>query len=348
MNSADAPAPVIAIVGATGAVGTELLSVLEQRKFPCRELRLLASARSAGTKIKFRGQTIAIQELSERSFEGVDIAFFGAGGSISKQFAPAALRAGAIVIDKTSAFRMDENVPLVIPEINGDVLDDFQAPGIVAVPNCSTIIALVAVWPLHQAAGVTRMVVSTYQAASGAGAAAMRELEQQAHDYAAGRPLTQEVFKRPYLFNLFSHDSKVGPDGYNDEETKLVRETHKIWDDASVAITATCVRVPVLRCHSEAINLTFRRPLSEVEARTLLTAAPGVKVVDDRAGNRFPEPVNACGVDEVLVGRIRADRSQAPGMGLDLFVSGDQLRKGAALNAVQIAERLVAARSPVV
>jgi len=256
--------PIIAIVGATGAVGTELLAVLDQRRFPCREVRLLASARSAGSKLKFRGQALAIQELTDRSFEGVDIAFFGAGGSISRHFAPAALRAGTIIIDKTSAFRMDENVPLVIPEINGELLDAFEAPGIVAVPNCSTIIALLAVWPLHQAAGVERMVVSTYQAASGAGAAAMRELEQQAHDYAAGRPLTQEVFKRPYLFNLFSHDSRVGPDGYNDEETKLVRETHKIWDDSSVAITATCVRVPVLRCHSESINLTFRSAACEM------------------------------------------------------------------------------------
>ena len=190
------------------------------------------------------------------------------------------------------------------------------------------------------------MAVSTYQAASGAGAAAMHELEQQAHDYAAGRPLTQEVFKRPYLFNLFSHDSKVGPDGYNDEETKLVRETHKILEDDSIAITATCVRVPVLRCHSESINFTFRNPLGEDEAREILAGAAGVKIVDDRAANKFPEPNDACGIDDVLVGRIRADHSQAPGMGLDLFVSGDQLRKGAALNAVQIAERLIA-RKPV-
>jgi aspartate-semialdehyde dehydrogenase len=335
------PTPNIAIVGATGAVGGELLAILEQRRFPHRELRLLASARSAGTTVAYRGGPLTVHELSADSFRGIDIAFFGAGGEVSRQSAAHALKAGAVVIDKTSAFRMDPDVPLVIPEVNGDILDGFSPPGIIAVPNCSTIIALMAVSPLHKAAGVKRMVVSTYQAASGAGAAAMRELEQQAHDYAAGRPLTQDIFKRPYLFNLFSHDSKIGPDGCNDEETKLVRETRKIWDDDTVTITATCVRVPVLRCHSESINLTFRRPLSEAEARMALAHAPGVRIVDDRAANRFPEPVEAYGKDEVLVGRIRADLSQPLGMGLDLFVSGDQLRKGAALNAVQIAERLM-------
>jgi aspartate-semialdehyde dehydrogenase len=336
--------PAIAIVGATGAVGTELLAILAQRRFPHRAITLLASARSAGTKLQYRGQTLVVAELTPESFHGLDLAFFGAGGDVSRQFAPHARKAGTIIIDKTSAFRMQPEVPLVIPEVNGSVLDDFDpvhGSGIVAVPNCSTIIALMAASPLHRAVGIKRMVVSTYQSASGAGAAAMRELEQQAHDYAASRPLTQDVFDRPYLFNLFSHDSKVGADGYNDEETKLIRETRKIWSDDSVMITATCVRVPVLRCHSESINMTFRSPLNEAEARRILAEAPGLRIVDDRQANRFPEPVDAHGQDDVLVGRIRADLSQPPGMGLDLFVSGDQLRKGAALNAVQIAERLM-------
>jgi aspartate-semialdehyde dehydrogenase len=344
MNLPDHPS--MAIVGVTGAVGAELLRVLEQRRFPHGEIRMLASARSAGSTVAYRGQPHPVRELTGESLEGVDIAFFGAGGSISRKFAPGAVERGTIVIDKTSAFRMTPGVPLVIPEVNGQVLDAMEDPGVIAVPNCSTIIALMAVTPLHRAAGIRRMVVSTYQSASGAGADAMRELEQQARDYAAGRPLTQEVFDRPYLFNLFSHDSKIGPDGSNEEETKLVRETRKIWDDPEVAITATCVRVPVLRCHCESINLTFRKPLGEAEARKALGSFPGVRIVDDRAANRFPEPNDACGIDDVLVGRIRADQSQPPGMGLDLFVAGDQLRKGAALTAVQIAERLMA-RKPV-
>jgi aspartate-semialdehyde dehydrogenase len=213
---------------------------------------------------------------------------------------------------------------------------------VVAVPNCSTIIALVAVTPLHREAGVARMVVSTYQAASGAGAAAMAELERQAHDWSAGRPLDTRIFRRQYLFNLFSHDSAVGDDGQNEEERKLVEETRRIWRDPDVCVSATCVRVPVLRAHSESINLTFRTPLSEERARQVLAAAPGLRIVDDRASNRFPEPLEAAGRDEVLVGRIRADRGQPAGFGLGLFVSGDQIRKGAALNGIQIAERLIA------
>jgi aspartate-semialdehyde dehydrogenase len=214
-------------------------------------------------------------------------------------------------------------------------------PTIIAVPNCSTIIALMAVSPLHREAGIARMVVSTYQAASGAGAAAMAELAQQAGDWSAGRPLQTPIFGRQYIFNLFSHDSAIGADGQNEEERKLLEETRKIWRDPDVAITATCVRVPVLRAHSESINLTFRTPITEERARAVLAAAPGIELVDDRAANRFPEPINATGRDAVLVGRIRADHSQAAGFGLNLFVSGDQIRKGAALNGLQIAERLL-------
>jgi aspartate-semialdehyde dehydrogenase len=339
--------PVIAIVGATGAVGREMLAVLEQRRFPHREIRLLASTRSAGTTLPFAGRHLPVMELTEDSFDGVDIALFSAGGNVSKQFAPIAAQRGVMVIDNSSAFRMNEDVPLVVPEINDDVLDDLDTSGgaIIANPNCSTIIALMAVTPIYDAVGVDRMVISTYQAASGAGAAAMEELERQAHDYAAGRELTSPIFGRPYLFNLFSHNSPIDEDGYNQEETKMVHETQKIWGDDSVGITATCVRVPVLRAHCESINLSLRKPLSEDEAREILENAPGVRVVDDRRQNRFPEPIDASGIDEVLVGRIRSDYSQPPGYGLNLFVAGDQLRKGAALNAVQIAEALLERRS---
>jgi len=340
--------PVIAIVGATGLVGREFLEILSVHGLGRGDVRLFASARSAGGTVAFGDTTLAVQQLGPDVFAGVDLAFFCAGGAVSRELAPAAVESGAVVIDNSSAFRMQPDVPLVIPEINGDVLDGAGTPGIIANPNCSTIIALMAVTPLHRAVGIDRMVVSTYQAASGAGAALVAELEQQARDYVAGRPCTQEVMDRPYLFNLFSHDSAVGPDGYNEEERKLVRETHKIWADEAVRITATCVRVPVLRTHAEAINLTFRQALAEDEARALLAGAPGIRLVDDRSANRFPEPAGATGIDDVLVGRIRADVSQSPGMGLDLFVCGDQLRKGAALNALQIAERIFTAESAIV
>jgi aspartate-semialdehyde dehydrogenase len=333
--------PNIAIVGATGAVGRELLVILRERRFRTGALRLLASARSAGTTLAAGDATYPVEALTDDGFRDVDVALFAAGGAISRSHAPRAVAAGATVIDNSSAFRQDPDVPLVVPEVNGDALrDGVTGPRIIANPNCSTIIALMAVTPIHRAVGVERMVVSTYQAASGAGLGLMEELEQQARDFAAGRPYTTAVSGRQYLFNVFSHDSPIGPDGSNEEEAKLRRETHRIWDDDTVRITATCVRVPVLRAHSEAINLTLRAPLSASDARALLAAAPGVRIVDDRAANRFPEPIDASGRDEVLVGRLRADASQPEGMGLDLFVAGDQLRKGAALNAVQIAEAL--------
>jgi len=337
--------PTLAIVGATGLVGRELLEILARHPLGRGSVRLFASARSAGTTLPWRGASMPVEPAGPDVFAGVDVAFFSAGGDVSRTLAPAAVDSGAIVIDNTSAFRMEPGVPLVVPEINGESVDAFTVtgtPGIIANPNCSTIIALMAVTPLHRAAGVKRMVVATYQAASGAGGAFVRELEQQAEDHVARRPYRQQTIGRQYLFNLFSHDSPVGPDGYNEEERKLVRETQRIWEDDSVKITATCVRVPVLRAHAEVINLTFDEPLYEDEARELLEDAPGIRVVDDRAANRFPEPAEATGLDEVLVGRIRADLSQPPGMGLDLFVCGDQLRKGAALNAVQIAERIFA------
>lgn len=334
--------PAVAVVGGTGAVGEELLALLASRAFPARSVRVFASARSAGRTLRALGRDVAVEPLVPGCFAGVDLAFFAASGAVSREWAPQAVAAGAWVVDKSSAFRMDPACELVIPEANGERLDALRSPCIVAVPNCSTIIALVAVTPLHREAGVARMVVSTYQAASGAGAAAMAELERQAHDWSAGRPLDTRIFGRQYLFNLFSHDSAVGDDGQNEEERKLVDETRRIWRDPDVCVSATCVRVPVLRAHSESINLTFRTPISEERARRVLAAAPGLRIVDDRAGNRFPEPLEAAGRDEVLVGRIRADRSQPAGFGLGLFVSGDQIRKGAALNGIQIAERLIA------
>jgi len=336
--------PVVAIAGVTGAVGQEFLRLIEERKFPFSDLRMLASARSAGKTIDYLGQTYTIEELTAESFAGVDIALFSVGGSISKEFAPIAAKAGAVVIDNSSAFRMDPNTPLVVPEVNPAAIDGHS--GIIANPNCSTIIMDVVVWPIHQAVGVERIVVSTYQAASGAGAAAMAELEQQAHDWASGDPITQDIFGRQYLWNLFSHNSDIDPaTGYNSEETKMIKETAKIFGDDDLRVSVTCVRVPVLRAHCESINLTLKSPLDENAARELLAAAPGVKIVDDRAANRHPEPLAASHEDDVFVGRIRADAGQAPGVGLELFVAGDQIRKGAALNAIQIAELLLARTS---
>ncbi len=326
----------VAVVGATGAVGQEFLRVLEQRKFPFSKITFLASSRSAGKPIDFAGKTYTVQELTEESFKGVDLALFSAGGSISRKFAPIAAQAGTVVVDNSSAFRMDPEVPLVVPEVNPN--DAFKHKGIIANPNCSTIIAVVAVWPLHKLCRVERMVVSTYQAASGAGYQAMLELENQAREVLAGRKPTPKVLPHQIAFNLFSHNSKIGENGYNEEEMKLVKETRKMFHDDRIQITATCVRVPILRAHSESINLTFASPVTEAQAREALSAAPGVKIVDDREKNYFPMPLESSDQDDVFVGRIRQDISQPDGRGIDLFISGDQLRKGAALNAVQIAE----------
>ncbi len=333
--------PRVTIVGATGAVGVEMLELLAQRDFPASSVKLLASPRSAGREMTYRDDTLVVEALTDEAFNDIDLALFSAGGEVSRTFAPRAIAAGATVIDNSSAFRMDDDVPLIVPEINGKVLDRWDGPGVIANPNCSTIIALMAVTPIHHAVGVERMVVATYQSASGGGAAMMAELEQQARDFAAGDPLTTDIVGRPYLFNVFSHNSPVGPDGANEEERKLVQETRKIWNQPDARVTGTCVRVPVLRAHCEAINLTLGGPLNADEARSILDVAPGVCVVDNPMANRFPEPILASGKDDVLVGRIRADDSQAPGRGLSLFVAGDQLRKGAALNAIQIAERLL-------
>ena len=333
------PGAVVAIVGATGAVGVELIRCLEERGFPVSELRLFASARSAGKTLTFRGLQLTVRELNEHSFSGVDIALFSAGGSTSKRFAPIAVRAGAIVVDNSSAFRMDPSVPLVVPEINPQTLRAHQ--GIIANPNCCAIIAITPRWPIHRTNRIRRLVLATYQAASGAGAAAMQELLESTRAYLEGRAYQHKVLPHPYAFNLFSHNTNIDPaTGYNDEETKVIQETRKIFGDPDIRVSATCVRVPVLRAHSVAITFECERPITPAQVRELMQTAPGVKLVDDAQRNYFPMPQDATGQDPILVGRIRQDLSDPSGRSICLFVAGDQLLKGAALNAVQIAENL--------
>jgi aspartate-semialdehyde dehydrogenase len=329
----------VAIVGATGAVGQEFLTVLAERKFPIKNLKLLASARSAGKTVEFAGKTYTVEELTKDSFKDVKIAFFSAGGSISKEFAPAAVAAGAVVIDNTSAFRMKDGVPLVVPEVNPEMI--FKNNGLIANPNCSTIIMNVPVWPLHKVNRIKRLVVSTYQAVSGAGAQGLYELEQQIKAYAHGKPIEKNLFPHQIVNNLFCHNTKISENGYNEEENKMVNETRKIFGDSKIMVTATCVRVPIPRAHSESINIEFERPITPEQVREILSKAPGVTIIDDRDKNHFPMPLEASHQDDVLVGRIRQDISRDDGRGIDLFVAGDQVRKGAATNAVQIAERLV-------
>jgi aspartate-semialdehyde dehydrogenase len=329
----------VAIAGVTGAVGQEFLKILEERDFPFDSLKMLASSRSAGKKIEFKGKTYIIEELTKKSFSGIDIALFSAGASRSKEFAPAAVEAGAVVVDNSSAFRMDQDVPLVIPEINPQAIK--QNKGIIANPNCSTIIGIVPVWPLHKANPVKRMVVSTYQAASGAGQSAMIELQEQSQEILDGKKPTCEAFPYQIAFNVFSHNSALGPNGYNQEEMKMVNETRKIFDCPEIMITCTCIRIPVFRAHCESINLEFTDAMTPEQVRDLLTTAPGVSVLDDRENNRFPMPIDASGKDDVYVGRIRQDESLPENRGINIWVAGDQLRKGAALNAVQIAEKLL-------
>jgi aspartate-semialdehyde dehydrogenase len=331
--------PVVAIAGVTGAVGAEFIATMDKRAFRVGKLMALASARSAGKTIDFRGERVTIEELGETSFEGVDIALFSAGAGIARTFAPIAVKAGAVVIDNSSAFRMDPNVPLVIPEINADRIGDHK--GIIAVPNCSAIAALVPLWPIHRVNRIKRVILSTYQAASGAGAAAMQELVDSTRACLDGQTYQPKVLPHSYAFNLFNHDSAVDPaTGYNGEETKVMRETRKIFEDDGIAVGVTCVRVPVLRAHSQAITFECESPITEHEVRAILIEAPGVRIVDDRVKNYFPMPIDASGQDDVLVGRIRQDLSDASGHSISIFVAADQLLKGAALNAIQIAERL--------
>jgi aspartate-semialdehyde dehydrogenase len=326
--------PNVAIAGATGAVGVEMIKTLEKRNFPLSSLRLLASSRSVGKTLPFRGEEIAVEELTEDCFEGIDIALFSAGGSRSKAFAAAAVKAGAVVIDNSSAFRMDPDVPLVVPEVNPE--DIKQHKGIIANPNCTTIIMVVALKPLHDISPIKRIIVSTYQSASGAGAKAMEELRVQAGQVLGGEEVTRQEFPYQIAFNLFSHNSAIGDNGYCEEEMKMVDETRKIMHDDAIQICPTTVRVPVFRAHSEAITIEQERKVTVEEAIAALNAAPGVTVVDDREKNYFPMPLEWTEQYDVGVGRIRDDISSDNG--LALFACGDQLLKGAALNAVQIAE----------
>ncbi|HEX4370315.1 MAG TPA: aspartate-semialdehyde dehydrogenase [Rhizomicrobium sp.] len=329
----------VAIVGATGGVGQEFIGCIESRGIDVKSLKLLASARSAGKTAPFRGKALIIEELTDDSFEGVDIALFSAGSGISKRYAPLAVKAGAVVVDNSSAFRMDSDVPLVVPEINARRIADHK--GIIANPNCSAITALVPLWPIHQKNRIKRLIISTYQAASGAGAAAMQELVDSTRAYLDGKPFTPKMMPHPYAFNVFNHNTAIDPQtGYNDEETKVIRETRKIFEDDTIAIGVTCVRVPVLRAHSEAIIFECVNPITEDDVRAILSNAPGVKIVDDRSRNYFPMPLDASGQGDVLVGRIRKDLSDPSGKSIAIFVAADQLLKGAALNAVQIAELL--------
>jgi aspartate-semialdehyde dehydrogenase len=332
--------PAVAVVGATGAVGIELLGCLERRRFPLRSLRLYASPRSAGKRLSFRGEEIAVAALGEGSLAGIDIALFSAGSGTAQQFAPAAVEEGAVVVDNSSAFRMRGDVPLVVPEINGAAMAAHR--GVIANPNCVAIIAAMALAPIHRANPIRRVVLASYQAASGAGAAAMAELTAATAAYLEGRAYQHRVLRHPSAFNLFSHDTPIDPStGYNAEETKVMNEMRKIFVDPEMRITATCVRVPVLRAHSLALTIECGAPMAPEEARALLESAPGVRVVDDVERNRFPMPKDASGQDAVLVGRLRRDLSDPTGRSLALFVAGDQLLKGAALNAVQIAEHLL-------
>lgn len=329
----------VAIVGATGAVGREFVGCIESRGIALASLKLLASARSAGQKQNFRGQELVIEELTDDAFNGVDIALFSAGSGISKQYAPIAVKAGAVVVDNSSAFRADPAVPLVVPEINAHRMKDHK--GIIANPNCAAITTLVPLWPVHRSNPVRRLIISTYQAASGGGAALMEELELSTRAYLDGKEYAPKVVKYPYAFNLFSHNTAIDmATGYNDEETKVIKETRKIFEDDRIAVSATCIRVPVLRAHSVSMTFECERPVTPEEVKALLAKAPGVKLVDDWANNYFPMPKDASGQGEVLAGRIRKDLSDPSGKSISMFVAADQLLKGAALNAVQIAELL--------
>ena len=324
----------VCIVGATGAVGVEFMQVLEARNFPVDKLLLLASKRSAGTSLTFKGKAHVVQELTKDSFAGMHLALFSAGSSISKAYREACVQAGCLMVDNSSAFRMEPDVPLVVPEVNPEAAKAHKL--VIANPNCTTIIALMALAPLHRVVPIRRVVAATYQAASGAGHAAMVELEESTRARLEGKPFTPKVLPHPYAFNLFPHNSAMTDNGYCEEELKLNRESVKILGDPSVKMTGTCVRVPVLRTHAEALNVEFTSEMPVARAYEILRAAPGVTVLEDRAKNRWAMPTDVAGHDDVYVGRLRKDITRDHT--LDIWVVGDQLLKGAALNAVQCAE----------
>jgi len=331
------PNPHVAVVGATGAVGIEMIKTLEKRSFPVGQLTLLASARSAGKKLKFRGQEVTVKELTKDSFAGIDIALFSAGGGISREFAPIAAKTGCVVVDNSSAFRMDDAVPLVVPEINAADVKRHQ--GIIANPNCTTAITLMALYPLHQAFGCKRIFASSYQAVSGAGAKAMEELKRQIGEIVSGKPVTKEAFPHQIAFNVIPQVDSFLPTGYTKEEMKMENEGRKIMHLPGFRASVTCVRVPVYRSHSIAVSAEFEKPVSVDAARKVLQQAPGLDLMDEPEKNKYPMPLFTSEKDNCEVGRVRKDCALENG--LCFWVSGDQLLKGAALNAVQIAEELL-------
>ena len=330
---------VVAVAGATGAVGEVMLQVLEERKFPVRRIKLLASERSAGKPLSFKGETVKVELLTAEAFAGVDIALFSAGASRSKEFAPAAWKSGAVVVDNSSAFRMDPDVPLVVPEINPHAIAQYAKKGIIANPNCTTIVTLMALAPLYRYSRIRRVVASSYQAVSGAGAKALEEFQQQVRAWVKGEPIPVEVFAYQIAFNVIPHIDVFQENGYTKEEMKLVHETRKILEDDRILISPTTVRVPVFTAHSVSVHVETEAKITPAKARELCAAFPGLQVQDDPANKQYPMPLFAAGKDDCYVGRIREDL--AVENGLNLWVCGDQLRKGAALNAVQIAERLI-------
>ena len=327
----------VAVVGATGAVGEEMFKILKERNFPVRNLRAFASTRSEGKVINFKGEKIKVENLATASLENIDIALFSAGASVSREFSPKFAKKGAVVVDNSSAFRMDEKVPLVVPEVNPHAVEKHK--GIIANPNCSTIQLVVAINPIHKRAKIKRMVISTFQSVSGTGKEAISELKNQTNDYLQGREIKKNVYPHQIAFNLLPHIGSFLPSGYTEEEMKLVNETRKIMEDNSINVTATCVRVPVFVSHSESVTLEMEKDLSVEEAREILSAAPGVIVEDKPEKSIYPLPINAQGKDEVFVGRIRKDES-APNS-INMWIVADNLRKGAALNTIQIAELLI-------
>ncbi len=330
---------VVAVAGATGAVGEVMLQVLEERKFPVRGIKLLASERSVGKTLTFNGEAVRVEQLTPQAFKGVDVALFSAGASRSKEFAPAAWQAGAVVVDNSSAFRMEPDVPLVVPEINPHAVAQYTKRGIIANPNCTTIVTLMALAPLHRYSRIRRVVASSYQAVSGAGARALEEFGQQVRAWAKNEPITASVFPYQIAFNVIPHIDVFYEDGYTKEEMKLVHETRKILEDDRILVSPTTVRVPVFRAHSVSVHVETEKKISAAKARELFAAFPGLQVQDDPAKKVYPMPLHATGTDDCYVGRIREDL--AVDNALNLWVVGDQLRKGAALNAVQIAEHLI-------
>ncbi|MFO7817974.1 MAG: aspartate-semialdehyde dehydrogenase [Thermodesulfobacteriota bacterium] len=329
--------PVVAVAGATGAVGREMLKILEQRDFPAKDIIPLASSRSAGSGIKFKDAELTVREMDENSFKGVDLALFSAGGAASKTFAPVAVRSGCVVVDNSNAWRMDEEVPLVVPEVNPEALKTHK--GLIANPNCSTIQMLVALKPLHDVSRIKRIVVSTYQAVSGSGQKAIDELETQIRRLFNGQETEPEVYPYQIAFNCLPHIDKFMDNDYTGEEMKMVNETRKIFSDPSIGITATTVRVPVFYSHSESVNIETENKITAQEARGILSQAPGVTVLDNPGELAYPMAVYAAGEDDTFVGRIRDDESID--CGLNLWIVSDNIRKGAALNTIQIAETLI-------